>query len=60
MAEESKFYGKPISYWIELDRKARELNVENLIDEIAELRAKVSFYESRIEEMNMIKNRKKI
>ena len=56
------FYGgKPIAYWCELERlgkKAADLNAEHLILEIADLRAKVNFYESRIKEMNVIMERK--
>ena len=55
------YYGKPIAYWLELERlgkKAADLNAEHLIREIADLRAKVNFYESRIREMNVIMERK--
>jgi len=52
---EMLFLGKPVSYWEELDRQAQPLNCDRLIHEIAELRAKVSFYESRITEMSNFK-----
>lgn len=52
-----KFLGHTIEYWIELDKKAEDLGVVNWLAEIAELRGKVSYYESRIEEMNKFKNK---
>ncbi len=45
------FMGKPMSYWIELNTQAEIKGVEEYIKENALLRAKVSFYESRIEQM---------
>ena len=48
------FLGHPVIYWIELERRAKTeggLSTPRLLDEIAALRAKVSFYESRIKEM---------
>jgi len=45
------FLGKPITYWLELNRKMEDLQLDKLIMEMATLRAKVSFYESRINEM---------
>jgi len=49
-------YGKPLKYWLELEYRAKEntanwMRTENLIIEIATLRAKVSFYEDRLEQM---------
>lgn len=49
------FLGHTIPYWLELEKKAKQLNVVKLIQEIAKLRGKVSFYESRLEEMNTFK-----
>jgi hypothetical protein len=43
------FMGQEISYWSELQNKAERLEVVDYIQEIANLRAKVSFYESRID-----------
>lgn len=48
----SLFLGKPPAYWLELEKQAKALHYDRLIAEIALLRAKVSFYESRIEEMS--------
>ena len=49
---ENLYLGQNINYWLELKRKAEELNVVDFIKEIADLRAKVSYYESRIQELN--------
>ena len=42
------YYGETTEYWLELKRQADTLGVRHLIGEIATLRAKVSYYESRI------------
>lgn len=48
-------FGKPMSYWLELETRVPEqVNVEGLINEIVTLRGKVSFYEARIKEMHSI------
>lgn len=54
--DETLFLGEKIPYWVELKAKAEKLDVCNYIKEIAELRAKVSFYESRIDEITTFKN----
>lgn len=54
------FMGQSIAYWVELHKKARILNVVKWLEEIAELRAKVSFYESRIKEMTNFMERNEI
>jgi len=46
------FLGHPTEYWLELEKKAQELNLVRWLEEIATLRGKVGFYESRISEMN--------
>lgn len=46
------FMGKPPSYWIELQVQAESLKAVTLIEEIAILRSKVSFYEARLDQMN--------
>lgn len=53
---EDMFLGKPISYWVELDSRAKELNYEKLILDIIKLSAKVNFYESKLLEVNNFKN----
>lgn len=50
------FMGHTIHYWSELQAKAEKLNVVEYLKEIGELRAKVNFYESRIDEINKFKN----
>lgn len=55
---ETLFLGKPISYWVELDRQPKQLCVQDLIAEIGKLRAKVSGYEFHIERMNQIQGDK--
>lgn len=53
---EGQFFGHPFSYWLELER-LHEADVPdwhhsaNLIEEIARLRGKISFYESRVKDM---------
>lgn len=49
--EEAMFLGHEISYWQELKRHAEETGIVELIQEIAALRARVSFYEARIGQM---------
>lgn len=45
------YLGHDAKYWLELEKKARELNVVDFIEEIVSLRGKVNFYESRIEQL---------
>jgi hypothetical protein len=45
------FFGHNTEYWLELERQAKLENKCNLIEEIATLRSKVSFYESRIQQL---------
>ena len=52
---ENLFMGHEYGYWAELEERAQKLKVVDWLDEIAQLRAKVSFYESRIEEMDDFK-----
>ncbi len=52
------FLGKPISYWIELQRltedNAEPVRLGDVLVENYKLRAKVHFYESRISELHNI------
>lgn len=50
------FMGEPIEYWMELQKKAEALKVTDFIREIAELRATVSFYESRLDDIARFRN----
>jgi len=57
-----QFLGRPIRYWIELQARfdashARPIIAADLIQEISELRGKLSFYESRIKEINVCMGR---
>ena len=54
----STFLGHPFSYWLTLQRMIEEkgLEYDKLITEICQLRYKVSFYESRLQEMNKVKD----
>jgi ubiquinone biosynthesis protein UbiJ len=58
MNEPAKFLGEDITYWLELRQLAGKMEANELIKEIAELRSKVSFYESRIKQMNQFANLK--
>lgn len=49
---ETLFLGHTPEFWLELEQRAINENRVSDINEIAELRAKVSFYESRIKDMN--------
>lgn len=49
------FAGKPAAYWIEMERRVKHelsFKAENLIVEIGRLRGRLSFLESRIEQIN--------
>ncbi len=51
------FLGENVDFWVELKTHADSLDVTRLISEIATLRAKVSFYESRLADMEMFRKR---
>ena len=56
MSAESRFLGRPFSYWWELQRRfdqqcAHPVEAADLLQEIATLRGLVSYYESRVREM---------
>lgn len=54
MSMESQFWGQPFSFWRELQERADKnypTGYEDLLKEIIELRVKVSFYESRIAQL---------
>lgn len=56
---EVEFLGHTAKYWLELQRRVdEEINAPRLLEEIVELRSKISLYESRIEEMYMVMNRR--
>lgn len=49
-----QFLGHEISYWLELEKRAKSLEAVKFIEEIVELRGKIAFYESRIEQMHKV------
>jgi len=49
---ENMFLGHPISYWVEVQHQIERERAVDFIEEIAFLRAKVSFYEKRITDMS--------
>jgi hypothetical protein len=55
--DDAWLFGKSMKYWIELQKKAEKLDVVDYLMEISELRGKVSFYESRIEELNKFRQK---
>lgn len=54
MENELKFLGHNTKYWLELQERADKLQATNFIQEIADLRGKLSFVESRLEEINKV------
>ncbi len=50
--EDNLYLGHTAEYWLELEKKAKTLDVTEWLQEIATLRAKVSFYESRLKAIN--------
>ena len=45
------FMGHGMDYWIALQERADRLQVSDLVEEIAKLHAKVSYYETRLADM---------
>jgi hypothetical protein len=58
MEDLTKFMGYPVDYWLELHKHAKEMKTVDLIEEIAKLRGKLNFYESRIKQMEDIRKMK--
>ena len=46
------YLGHPTSYWLELKLKADKLNYVELVEEIADLRAKLGMYERHYERLD--------
>jgi hypothetical protein len=50
-----EYLGHPMMFWVELKRRVDErpdtLGYDRLLQEVVDLRGKVSFYESRVNEM---------
>lgn len=54
MNEEILFMGYNVAYWEELQKRAEELQAVDFIQEIANLKGKLSFLKSRVEQMNEV------
>ena len=52
------FLGEPVSFWVELKKRADKLEVNDLLRDLAELSARVHFYEMHIDRMEQFRNRK--
>ena len=46
------YLGHPASYWLELKMQAEKLSYTDLIQELADLRAKLGMYESSYERLS--------
>lgn len=51
------FFGHTCEYWLELQRRVSPPEHRELIEEIARLRGRISFYESRIKDMAKLAER---
>lgn len=49
------YLGETAQTWLELKKRAEKLDVLDLVREIGMLRGKVSFYESRLDDMDRFK-----
>lgn len=50
-AEGILLFGKPAAYWLELQRRATELNVDHLVMDLTVALAKVAYYEQKFQEI---------
>lgn len=48
------YLGHTAKYWLELEKRAEELGVINYLEEIAELRGKLSFVEDRLAQIKKV------
>jgi hypothetical protein len=51
---EDKFLGHTVQYWLELNKRPKEIKAEELIEEIVELKGQLSFVQSRLEQISQI------
>jgi len=51
-----EFLGKPVRYWIELERLAKTHNLEKTIDELVDVKNRLIFYELVLDRINCIAN----
>ena len=56
--DEIEFFGHTTSYWLELQRRAAELDITDWIEEVVELRGRVAFYESRLDQIERFRKSK--
>jgi hypothetical protein len=49
---ETEFFGHPIEYWMELQRRVEHLGVDHLLRDLAEANAKVRYYEMQIDRIS--------
>jgi hypothetical protein len=57
-----EFMGRDIIYWIELQARVEEINAQGFMDDIVglvkenkRLRGRIAYYESRIDQMNLVR-----
>ena len=48
------FLGHTVAYWVELEKRAKKLRLDKLLQENVELRGKLNFCENRITEMEEV------
>ncbi len=51
---ETTFLGHTAEYWLELNRRPKELRLEDLLQEIVILKGQLEFVKSRIKDINII------
>ena len=52
MSEELLYLGHPTRYWMELQTRADALSVDQLLGDLADLHAKVAYYELMFDRIN--------
>lgn len=52
--ENDLYLGHNIKYWLELEKRATELDVVDFIEEIVELRGQLSLIKDRVEQINKV------
>jgi hypothetical protein len=58
--EKMLFLGHDIKYWIELENRAKQLEVTDFIEEIVELRGQLSFIQKRTNEIFRMLEKKEV
>ena len=51
---EEHYLGHTIKYWIELNKRTKELNLENLLEEVVKLRGQLEFTKDRLAQITSI------